>query len=124
MANTVNNAPEEQSLEKVVWGYVGTGVLWISLVLTGLAFERLGLSSNIFSGILPGEVGALRGQMTECTRDLGVVKNDRDTNKLTEGALRVEIEKLKKQLTAAPAPTDPAPTDPTPTDPAPAAPTP
>jgi hypothetical protein len=103
MVNAENNAPEEQSLEKAVWGYVGTGVLWISLVLTGLAFERLGLSSNILSGILPGESGALREQVTTCTRDLGAIKNERDTNKLTESALRVEVDKLKKQLASAPA---------------------
>jgi hypothetical protein len=102
MANVEINAPEEQPLEKVIWGYVGTGVLWISLVLAGLAVERLGISSNILSGILPGESGALRAQLTECTRDLGIVKNERDSNKLTEGALRVEVDKLKKQLSSAP----------------------
>ncbi len=110
MANAVNNAPEDNSVEKAIWGYIGTGVLWISLLLTGIAFERLGISSNIFSGILPGEVGTLRSQVTEATRDLGAVKLDRDNLKQTEGALRVEIEKLKKQLTsaaAAPASTTP-----------------
>jgi hypothetical protein len=114
MADVTNNAPEEQPLEKVIWGYVGTGVLWLSLLLTGLAVERLGLSSNILSGILPGESGALRTQVTTCTRDLGIVKNERDTNKITEGALRVEIEKLKKQAASAPAPAPAsAPTTPT-----------
>ncbi len=110
MANTVNNAPEEQSLEKAVWGYVGTGVLWISLVLTGIAFDRLGLTSTMLTGILPGEVGSLRAQVTECTRDLGTVKNERDTNKLTENSLRVEIDKLRKQVASAP--TQPATTTP------------
>jgi len=103
MANTVHQASEEQPLEKVVWGYVGTGVLWLSLLFSGIALERLGLSSNILSGILPGETGTLRTQVTECSRDLGIMKNERDTNKITEGALRVEIEKLKKQHTTAPA---------------------
>ena len=103
MENAGHNTPEEQPLEKVIWGYVGTGVLWISLLLSGLAVERLGLTSNILSGILPGESGALREQVTTCTRDLGAIKNERDTNKLTENALRVEIEKLKKQLASAPA---------------------
>lgn len=107
MANTVNNTPEEQPLEKVIWGYVGTAVLWISLLLTGLALERLGLTANMLSGILPGEVGTLREQVTTCTRDLGVVKNERDTNKLTEGALRNEIDKLKKQVAAAARPVTP-----------------
>jgi len=102
MANTVNNAPEEQSIEKAVWGYVGTGVLWISLVLSGMAFDRLGLTSNMLTSILPGEVGSLRTQVTECTRELGTVKNERDSNKLTENALRVEIDKLKKQVASAP----------------------
>ena len=104
MANTTHHASEEQPLEKVVWGYVGTGVLWISLLLAGIALERLGLSSNILSGVLPGETGTLRAQVTELTRDLGAMKNERDTNKLTESALRVEIEKLKKQHTTTPAP--------------------
>jgi len=103
MANATHHASEEQPLEKVVWGYVGTGVLWISLVLAGLALERLGLSSNILSGTLPGESGALRAQVTELTRDLGAMKNDRDTGKLTESALRVEVEKLRKQIASAPA---------------------
>ena len=93
-----------------MWGYVGTGVLWISLVLTGIAFDRLGLTSNMLTGILPGEVGSLRAQVTECTRDLGTVKNERDTNKLTENALRVEIDKLRKQVTSPP--TQPATTTP------------
>jgi hypothetical protein len=101
MANTV--APEEQSIEKAVWGYVGTGVLWIFLVLSGMALDRLGLTSNFLTSILPGEVGSLRTQVAECTRDLGTVKNERDSNKLTENALRVEIDKLKKQLASAPA---------------------
>lgn len=114
MANTVNNAPEEQPLEKVIWGYVGTGVLWISLLLTGLAVERLGLTSSILTGVLPGEVGTLRQQVATCTRDLGVTKNERDSNKLTESALRVEVEKLKKQVASASAPAPAQPPTPTP----------
>jgi hypothetical protein len=107
MANTVHNTPEEQPLEKVIWGYVGTTVLWISLLLTGLAVERLGLTSNMLSGILPGEVGTLREQVATLSRDLGSIKNERDTNKLTEGALRNEIDKLKKQVAAAARPVTP-----------------
>jgi hypothetical protein len=110
MANTVNNAPEDNAVEKAVWSYVGTGVLWISLLLTGIAFERLGISSNILTSILPGEVGTLRSQVTDLSRDLGVVKLDRDNVKQTEGALRAEISKLQRQVTApapAPSPTTP-----------------
>lgn len=110
MANATKNTPEEQSIEKAVWGYVGTGVLWISLLLTGIAFERLGLSANILTGVLPGETGTLRAQVAELTRDLGAVKNERDANKLTENALRVEIDKLKRQVAAATAQPTTAPT--------------
>jgi len=112
MANTVQNAPEDTSVEKAVWGYVGTGVLWISLLFTGIAFERLGISSNVLSGILPGEVTTLRSQVTDLSRDLGVVKLERDNLRQTEGALRSEISKLQKQVAsgaAAPAPTNTRP---------------
>ena len=110
MANTVKNAPEEQSIEKAVWGYVGTGVLWFFLILSGIALDRLGFTSNMLTSVLPGEAGSLRAQLTECTRDYATVKNERDSNKLTENALRVEIDKLKKQVAAAP--TQPATTTP------------
>jgi hypothetical protein len=100
MANTVNNAPEE-SMEKAVWGYVGTTVMWLSLLLTGIAVERLGLTSRILSGVLPGEVGTLRTQADECSKNFGTVKLDRDNLNQTVGALRVEIDKLKKQVAAA-----------------------
>ena len=112
MADTIHNTVEDNSVEKAVWGYVGTGVLWISLLLTGIAVERLGLTSNILSGVLPGEIGTLRNQVTEVSRDLGAVKLERDNLKQTEGALRAEISKLQKQLSAAS--TAPAPTSATP----------
>src|SRR5213592_1629428 len=41
----VEHAAEEQSLEKAVWHYVGVAVMWLSLFLSGLACERLGLTS-------------------------------------------------------------------------------
>jgi hypothetical protein len=104
MANTVNK-PEEQSLEKAVWKYVGKGVLWLALLLSGLAVERLGISTNLLAGVLPGEVSTLRTQISECSRDLGAVKLERDNLRQTEGALRTEIDKLRKQVAAAtPAP--------------------
>jgi len=111
MENTAHNAPEE-SMEKAIWGYVGTAVLWLALLLSGIALERLGLTSGILSGVLPGEVGTLRNQVTELSRDLGTVKLERDNLKQTEGALRNEISKLQKQVSAsatAPAPASAAP---------------
>ncbi|MBI3796893.1 MAG: hypothetical protein HY268_07985 [Deltaproteobacteria bacterium] len=91
---------EDKSIEKAVWHYVGVGVLWISLLLTGMALERLGLTSSILSGILPGEVGSLQAQTTECERKLGTIKLDRDNTKHEEAGLRVELKKLQDQLAA------------------------
>ena len=101
MAEATQTA-EDKSIEKAVWHYVGVGVLWISLLLTGMALERLGLTSSIFSGILPGEVGSLRTQATECDRNLGTIKLDRDNARRQEATLREEIRKLQNQLAATP----------------------
>jgi hypothetical protein len=101
MANTTNNPTEDTSVEKAVWGYVGTGILWISLLLTGIAFERLGISTDILTSVLPGEVKALRTQNEELNRNLGATKLERDNLKQLEGSLRTEISKLQKQISAA-----------------------
>ena len=110
MADTIHNAVEDNSVEKAVWGWVGTAVLWIGLLLAGIAVERLGLTSQILSGVLPGEIGTLRNQVTEMSRDLGAVKLERDNLKQTEGALRAEISKLQRKASeTAPAPTSATP---------------
>jgi hypothetical protein len=101
MASTVTQSSDDKTVEKAVWHYVGVGVLWASLFLTGMAFERLGLTSWILSGVLPGEVGSLRVQTTECTRNLGAVKLERDISKRQEDTLRVEIKKLQDKVAAA-----------------------
>src|SRR5690349_5161612 len=107
MANTVNNVQEE-SLEKAVWGYVGTAVMWLSLLLSGIAVERLGITSGILSGVLPGEVSTLRAKVTEQARDLENVKLDKANLQKQEGALRMKISDLEKQVAAsAPAKTTP-----------------
>ena len=38
-----NSVTESEEISKAVWHYVGVGVLWLSLIFTGLALERLGL---------------------------------------------------------------------------------
>jgi hypothetical protein len=96
----VTQTAEDKTIEKAVWHYIGVGVLWLSLFLTGVALERLGLTSSILSGILPGEVGSLRTQATECERNLGTVKLDRDNARRQEATLREEIRKLQNQLAA------------------------
>ena len=91
---------EDKTLEKAVWHYVGVTVLWASLFLTGMALERLGLTSWILAHIVSGEVGSLRAQAAECQRNLGAVKLERDNTKHEEAGLRVEIKKLQDQLAA------------------------
>jgi hypothetical protein len=100
MAEDVKQAAEDTTIERAVWHYVGVTVLWTSLFLTGMAFERLGLTSSLFSGIFPGEVGSLRKQAAECDRNLGTMKFERDNAKHEEAGLRVEIKKLQDQVAA------------------------
>jgi hypothetical protein len=102
MAEEINQEGEDKTVEKAVWHYVGVTVLWTSLFLTGMAFERLGLTSFLFSGVFPGEVGSLRAQATECDTNLGKVKLERDLLKRQEDTLRVEIKKLQNQVAAHP----------------------
>lgn len=63
-------------LSKAVWHYVGVGVLWLSLVLSGIALERLGLTSDYFTGVLPGEVGGLRAKNEELETNLRKVMDE------------------------------------------------
>ena len=91
---------EDKTIEKAVWHYVGVTVLWASLFLTGMALERLGLTSWILASVVPGEVGSLRAQAAECDKNLGTVKLERDNIKHEEAGLRVEIKKLQDQVVA------------------------
>ena len=86
---------DDKTIEKAVWHYVGVGVLWMSLLLTGMAFERLGLTSYLLSGVLPGETGSLRAQATECKRDFAQMKADRDILKKQEDTLQAKIRTLE-----------------------------
>jgi hypothetical protein len=102
MSEAVNHTPEDKSLEKAVWHYVGIGVLWIALILSGIALERLGLTTSVLSGLLPGEVGSLRKQVAECESNLRAIKLERDLLKRQEDTLRVEIKRLQDRVTASP----------------------
>jgi len=64
MAETQKVAASED-LSKAVWHYVGVGVLWLSLIFTGLALERLGLTSSYLTSVIPGEVNTLKSQVTD-----------------------------------------------------------
>jgi hypothetical protein len=60
-----NKVTESEELSKAIWHYVGVGVLWLSLLFSGLALERLGLTSNLLTSIVPSEVGELKKTNTE-----------------------------------------------------------
>lgn len=66
----------DDDLSKAVWHYVGVGILWIALILTGLALERLGLTSGYLTGVLPGEVGELRAKNEELETNLRAVMDE------------------------------------------------
>jgi hypothetical protein len=89
-------AGEDKTIEKAVWHYVGIGVLWGALFLTGMAFERLGLTSNIFSGIFPGETGSLRKQVAECGDALKSSNQAKDEMMRSRQALEVEVGRLRR----------------------------
>ena len=89
---------EEESLGKLAWGYVGVGVLWVSLLLAGIAFERLGLTSSLFSGVLPGEVGSLREQNTEFDENLKSVTQERDVLSRRSDTFQRQLEQEKNKV--------------------------
>ncbi len=88
---------EEQSLAKLTWGYVGVGVLWLALLLAGIAFERLGLTTSLFSGALPGEVGSLREQNAECEGNLKSVTQDRDVLSRRADTFKRQLEQAENK---------------------------
>jgi hypothetical protein len=98
MAETAH-IDEEKTIEKAVWHYVGVTVLWISLLLTGMALERLGLTSNILAGILPGETGSLRNQVSEYKSKMQTTERSLDEMMRSKQALEVEVTRLKKAST-------------------------
>jgi septal ring factor EnvC (AmiA/AmiB activator) len=61
----VNKITENEEISKAVWHYVGIGVLWLSLMFTGLALERLGLTSGYLTSVIPGEVNTLKKQVVD-----------------------------------------------------------
>jgi hypothetical protein len=100
MDSEARQSSDDKTLEKAVWHYVGVGILWLSLLLSGMAFERLGLTSDILAGVLPGETGSLRVQATECRRDFEKMKADRDLLKRQEDTLQAKIRTLEARAAA------------------------
>ena len=60
-----NKVTEGEEFSKAIWHYVGVAVLWIALLFSGLALERLGLTSGFLTSIIPSEVGQLRKTNTD-----------------------------------------------------------
>ena len=89
---------EEKSLGKLAWGYVGVGVLWVSLLLTGIAFERLGLTLSLFSSVLPGEVGSLREQNAQFDENLKSVTAERDILSRRSDTFQRQLEQEKNKV--------------------------
>jgi hypothetical protein len=72
----VKPVTEGEELSKAVWHYVGVTVLWLGLILTGLAVERLGLTSDYLTGVIPGEVGTLRQKNAEYESNIRSLKDE------------------------------------------------
>ena len=88
---------EEQSLSKLAWGYVGVGVLWFALLISGVALERLGLTSGILTSVLPGEVGELRQQNAEYEANLKEVTQDRDVTSRRADTFQRQLEQAENK---------------------------
>ena len=65
----------DEQLKKATWGYIGVGTLWLSLILSGVAVERLGLSTGILTGLLPGEVNTLRDDNSALNEQVRTLKD-------------------------------------------------
>lgn len=96
MASESEQAVEDSSLSKAAWHYLGIGVLWLSLFITGVAFERLGLTTAYLTGLLPGEVNSLKTQVAELEGANKDLTHDRDRAAKTRNTLEVEVSKLTR----------------------------
>ena len=74
----------DEALKKATWGYIGVGVLWLSLILSGIALERLSLSDGFLTGLLPGEVNTLRAENAELDKQVRELK---DANRRLDGLI-------------------------------------
>ena len=90
--------PEEEAVQKTVWGYAGKVMLWLSLILSGLALERLGLTSSILSNIVPGEVQTLRVNLAETDSKVLMVRKERDDIRVHIGYIDDAPERLDQCL--------------------------
>jgi len=62
---TNNTLLEREERRTTIWHYVGGVGLGLALLFAGLALERLGLTANYWTNIIPSEVGQLRAATAE-----------------------------------------------------------
>jgi hypothetical protein len=98
MAAEDTGVQPEEARQKVIWSYIGKVVLWVSLFLSGLALERLGLTSSVLSGVLPGEVQTLRADISETSKEVSALRQERDTIRIQIGYIAEAPDQLERCL--------------------------
>ena len=98
MASDTEQTGGDSSLSKAVWHYISVGVLWVGLILTGLAFERLGLTTSYLTGLLPGEVNTLKAQLGEYESMNQNLTHERDQAVKTSDTRALELSKLRREI--------------------------
>lgn len=82
MAENDKEMTPEELLRKATWYYLGVGILWLALILSGIALERFGFTAGLLAGVLPGEVRALHQQLDEEQSNLSTLTDERDQIKV------------------------------------------
>lgn len=87
MATEEKGRIPERDQQKTIWRYAGKVTLWLALILFGLALERLGLTSDILSETLPGEVQKLRVDLAETQEKSSMIKLEKKQLEVTIGGI-------------------------------------
>jgi hypothetical protein len=88
MAEEYDKQAAEEVIRKATWRSIAIGALWFFLIIAGIVFERLGMTTGMLSSVLPGEVGGLRQQINEERNNLSALTIDRDEIKIQLDSLR------------------------------------
>ena len=85
----------EEELKKATWGYIGVGVLWLSLITSGIALERLDLTSGYLTSLLPGAVNTLRAENASLNEQVRELKDAKQRLDGLIGRERATVEALE-----------------------------
>ena len=88
MAKNEKEMTPEELIRKTTWHSLGVGILWLALILSGIALERFGLTAGVLAGVLPGEAQALHQQLDEEQKNLSILTSERDQIKVQMDHLR------------------------------------